>query len=42
MVQPHGVADYLGGEPMAIVRVGRRLHAASLVHLRAGDQSRLP
>jgi hypothetical protein len=27
VVQPHGVADDLGGEPMAIVRVGRQLHA---------------
>jgi hypothetical protein len=42
VVQPHGVADYLGGEPMAIVRVGRQLHAASLIRPRAGDQSRLP
>jgi hypothetical protein len=33
VVQPHRVADDLGGEPMAIVGVGWRLHAASLAHL---------
>jgi hypothetical protein len=30
VIQPHGLADDLGGKPMAVVRVGWRLHAASL------------
>ena len=31
VVQPDGMADDLGGEPMTVVWVGWRLHAASLV-----------
>jgi hypothetical protein len=42
VVQPNRVADNLGGEPMAEVGVGGRLHAASLARLRAADQSWLP
>ena len=42
VVQPDGVADDLGGKPMAVVRVGWRLHAASLARLRTWRQSRLP
>jgi hypothetical protein len=30
MIQPNGMADNLGGKAMAVVRVGRGLHAASL------------
>ena len=42
MVQPHGMADDLGREPMTIVGVGRSLHAASLSRFQANHQSRLP
>jgi hypothetical protein len=42
VVQPHGVANDLGGEPMAIVAGGWRLHAASLARLQAACQTRLP
>jgi hypothetical protein len=28
VIQPHGVADDLGGEPVAVVGIGWRLHAA--------------
>jgi len=42
VVEPDGVADDLGWEPMAVVGVGWRLHAASLARLRAGWQTRLP
>ena len=33
VVQPDSVADDLGGEPMAVVGIGWRLHAASLAGL---------
>ena len=42
VVQPDRVADDLGGEPMTIVWVGWRLHAASLARLRACGQTWLP
>jgi hypothetical protein len=35
VVEPDGVTNDLGGEPMAIVRVGC-LHVASLIRLKAG------
>ena len=41
MVQPDGVTDDLGGKAVAVMRVGRRLHAVSLVVRRAGRQTRL-
>jgi hypothetical protein len=40
MVQPHGVAD--GSEPMAVRRVGWRLHAASFVRQGPRRQAWLP
>jgi hypothetical protein len=42
VLQPDRVADDLGGEPMAVVRVRWRLHAASLVRLQGACQTRLP
>ena len=42
MIQPHSVADDLGGKAMAIVGIGRRLHVASLVRPQRGCQTRLP
>jgi hypothetical protein len=42
VVQPDRVTDDFGGEPMAEVGVGLRLHAASLARLQTGDQSWLP
>ena len=42
VIQPHGVADDLGRKPMAIVRVGWRLHAASLARLQGDRQTGLP
>jgi hypothetical protein len=42
VVQPDRVTDDLGGEPMAEVGGGLRLHAASLARLQTGDQSWLP
>ena len=30
VIQPDSMADDLGGKAMAVVRVGRRLHAANL------------
>jgi hypothetical protein len=42
VLQPDSVADDLGGEPMTIVRVGLRLHAASLARLRTCGQTWLP
>ena len=42
VVQPDGMADDLGGEPTTIVRVGWRLHHASLTRLQATGQDRLP
>jgi hypothetical protein len=42
VVQPDGMADDLGGEPMAIVGVAWRLHAASLIRLQANHQIQLP
>jgi hypothetical protein len=41
-VQPDRMADDLSGEPMTIVRVGWRLHAASLARLRACGRTWLP
>ena len=42
VVQPDSVADDLGGEPMAVVGIGWRLHAASLAGLRGCGHTRLP
>ena len=42
VVQPHSVADDLGREPMTIVWLGWRLHAASLARLRASGLTWLP
>jgi hypothetical protein len=42
MVQPDRMADDLGGKAMAIVRVGWRLHAVTVVRLRPSCQTRLP
>jgi hypothetical protein len=42
VVQPDGMADDLGGEPMTIVRIRRWLHAASLTRRKADFQIRLP
>ena len=42
VVQPDRMADNLGGEPMAVVRVRWRLRAASLVRLQGACQTRLP
>jgi hypothetical protein len=42
MVQPDSVADDLGGKAVAVVRVGRGLHAASLDGLQRACQIRLP
>jgi hypothetical protein len=41
MVQPDGVADYLGGKAMMVTRIGRWLHAPSLVFLQADCQTPL-
>jgi hypothetical protein len=41
VIQPDCVADDLGGKAMAVVRVGRRLHAASLAGLQPAGQTRL-
>jgi hypothetical protein len=41
MVQPDGAADDLGGKPMAVGRVGRRLQALSLVRCPPHRQIRL-
>ena len=38
VVQPDGVADDLGGKAMAVMRVGRWFHAASLAGVRSGRQ----
>jgi hypothetical protein len=42
VVQPDGVADDLGWEPMAVVGIGWRRHPTTLLALRAPCQSRLP
>jgi hypothetical protein len=42
VVQPDGMADDLGWEPMTIVGVGWRLHAVSLARRPADCQVRLP
>jgi hypothetical protein len=42
VVQPDRVADDLGGKPMAVVRIGWRFHADSLVRLLACRQTWLP
>jgi hypothetical protein len=36
------MADYLGGKAVAVVRIGRRLHVASLARLGPTCQTRLP
>jgi hypothetical protein len=41
VIQPNGVADDLGRKAMAVNRVGRWLHAVSLVSLQFGRQIRL-
>ena len=38
VIQPDGLADDLGGKAMAVMRVGRWLHAVSLVGLQSGRQ----
>jgi hypothetical protein len=42
VVQPDGMADDLGGEPMTIVRIGWWVDAASLIRLHADRQGKLP
>ena len=42
VIQPDGMADDLGGKAVAVVRVGRRLHVASLARLGSACQTRLP
>ena len=42
VIQPDGVADYLGGKAMAVARVGWQFHAASLAGLQAACQIQLP
>ena len=42
VVQPDSVADDLGGEPVAVVGIGWRLHPASLAGLRVYGQTWLP
>ena len=42
VVQPDSVADDLGGEPVAVVGIGWRLHAASLAGLRGCGHAWLP
>jgi hypothetical protein len=41
MIQPNGMADDLGWKTVAVMRVGRWLHAASLLGLQSGRQIRL-
>jgi hypothetical protein len=41
VIQPDSVADDLGGKPMAMVRVGWQVHAASLGCFQAHGQRRL-
>ena len=41
VMQPNSVADDLGGKPMAVVRVGWQLHAASLGCFQDYGQRRL-
>jgi hypothetical protein len=36
------MSDDLGGKPMAVARIGWRLHAASLAGLHAACQDQLP
>ena len=40
--QPDSVADDLGGKAVAVVRIGRGFHAASLAGLQPAGQTRLP
>jgi hypothetical protein len=42
VIQPHSVADDVGGKAMAIVGVGRRFHVASLVRPLRDRQTPLP
>jgi hypothetical protein len=42
VIQPDSVADDLRGAAMAVVRVGRRFHAANLVGLRPDCLGRSP
>jgi hypothetical protein len=42
VVQPHSMADDLGGKAVAVVRVRRELHAASLAGLQRTCQTQLP
>ena len=42
VVQPDSMADDFGGKAMAVVRVGRGLHVASLAGLQPAGQSALP
>jgi hypothetical protein len=42
MVQPNGMADDLGRETVAVVRVWRGFHAGSLAGLNAASQTGLP
>jgi hypothetical protein len=42
VIQPDRIADDLGGEPVAVVGIGWRLHAASLAGLHGYGQTWLP
>ena len=42
MIQPDSMADDLGGEPMAVVRVRWWLHALTVVRFPPGCQTLLP
>ena len=42
MIQPDRMADDLGRKAMAVVRIGRGFHAASLAGLQPAGQTRLP
>jgi hypothetical protein len=42
MIQPDSIVDDLGGEAMAVVRVGWWLHALTVVRLGPGYQTQLP
>ncbi len=42
MIQPDSMADDLGGEPMAVVRVWWWLHALTVVRFPPGCQTLLP
>jgi hypothetical protein len=41
MIQPHGMADDLGGEAVSVARVRWRFHHSSFVAPQAARQTRL-